>query len=116
MEWHRWWRYWSDDEDSEEERQRLEEEKWKEDPVLKEHRILKSKHERALNAVSLAEQVVANAPEHHSKDGEKSVALQLAEKKIDKAKTAVIKAENKFLEFSKSKDMEPYTGKILSRN
>ena len=104
MQWHRWWRYWSDDEDWSDQEQDLEE--WREDPVLKKIRILKTMHKKKLNAVNLLQQEIQNSANHST------TQIKVAEKKMEEAKTAATKAEIKLLEFAKSNDKEPFSGKI----
>ena len=104
MQWHRWWRYWSDDEDWSD--QEEDEDEWKEDPVLKKIRILRTMHKKALNTVNLLQQEIQNSTNLTT------AQIKVAEKKIEAAKSAATKAENKLLEFAKSKNKEPYSGKI----
>ena len=62
MQWHRWWRTWSDDEDWSDQEQDLDE--WKEDPVLKKIRILKTMHKKSLNTVNLLQQEIQNSTKY----------------------------------------------------
>jgi hypothetical protein len=108
IEWDlRWWRYWSDGEDSYNDSYNEEEERnWREARVWKKIRIFKSMHEKALNEVNLAQQEAQNLPKNT--ENEQTSAF---EEKIEAKRIVATKAEEKLLKYAKSKNIEPYSGK-----
>ena len=86
------------------------------DPIQEELKILKNKHEKALNEDNLAYQEVRDAWDvkafRDSKLGPKKGKMNAAVKRFKKAmtKTAASKAEDEVLEFAKLHNIEPSSG------
>ena len=85
------------------------------DPIQDQLKILKDKHERALNEDNLAYQEVRDAWDvkafREAKLGPKQGKMFAAEMKKGMARTAASKAEDKVLEFTKSHNIELSSGK-----
>ena len=88
------------------------------DPIQEELKILKNKHEKALNEDNLAYQEVRDAWDvkafRETKLGPKKGKMNAAVKRFKKSmtKTAASKAEEEVLEFEKSHNIEPSSGKF----
>ena len=86
------------------------------DPIQEELKILKNKHEKALNEDNLAYQEVRDAWDvkafREAKLGPKKGKMNTAVKRFKKTmtKTAASKAEEKVLEFEKSHNIESSSG------
>ena len=100
-----------------------DEEEIEEDPVQKQLNFLKNQHEKALNEDSLAHQEVRDAWDvdvfRNVKLGSASNLSKMqkmsdARKKKEETKTAASEAKVKVLEFAKSHNIEPYSGKVIS--